>query len=898
MASIFRFNQSGVGNDVQYGRQGGHVKYDKTNKRFKFSDLADSDSSATLRYVDFDTAKQSDESLATIRYVKDVIQGMRTKRAVRVASTANFDLSTVAMGEANAVNSLPAIVVDTVTIGSTVRFLLKDQTDAKENGIYIINEYDDAGTTMYYVSRTDDFDVFTEAEGAYVFVESGSTGTAENPTNEGTGWVGSIAGIPDDTAAIGTVDITFSQFHGTGAIKGIQAHGIKVDGNDISMYWNDLDDTTAVTYSDHMIFKGAGDYAYKTATVADALNNDLNIFSHKLVDKTGKTGVHVAADNTANGTVINFNVDKNANHDEKASIFAIDASLVKTEFADPLADGTEGGRVELNAGKGRAAKGGHVKLTAGAGDGVNQDGGDIIFTPGSAGSGTGQVGKVKVTGTGSFGVPSGTSTSRPAVPEAGMIRINTTAITGNDTFEIWNSQADSGTGRWDLIQGAGYQIEDFDKDTYVSVSDGPTGDTDKIILGVGDSATHTGRKVLQASAYEIKIRGAHAIDADAEDGADITVVAGNGKAGGDIEIIAGDALYTGEAEGGSVFISSGTSDGTKGGSVKIMAANVATGIEGGDITIEAGYTTDTAAGNLVIDAGDSATADKKGEIFIGITAAKSLKVGNTATEHEFRGKSLKMMAAGTTDSIDIGSSASTAVTNIEGKVLNLAAGTGAPADQLNMKANTINMGTDTDNVNINIGNDAADIVVSADDLTLTGDNSLELSCTLADRDVNITTSGEGVLHVMNADYTNQVTDDNDIPNRKFVQSAFTDGTFGGIGQRIIDVDVTTIGDTPVAITTLPAGARVRSVTVDVYEAFVWATTGHEIKMNTGAGSLQDVVVAEDTDIETVGVYKIEHAGRLQSTGDLTLTFLDSITPSTATAGKMTIVVEFMIKPSA
>jgi len=64
---------------------------------------------------------------ATKTYVDASIQGLSWKVAARAASTADIDLSA------------PGATIDGVALANGDRFLVKDQTDASENGIYVFN---------------------------------------------------------------------------------------------------------------------------------------------------------------------------------------------------------------------------------------------------------------------------------------------------------------------------------------------------------------------------------------------------------------------------------------------------------------------------------------------------------------------------------------------------------------------------------------------------------------------------------------------------------------------------------------------------------------------------------------------------------------------------------------
>ena len=103
----------------------------------------------------------SAQDAATKAYVDGVSQGLDVKESVRAASTGNLTLSGAQM-------------IDGVSVVADDRVLVKDQTDATENGIYIAA----AGAW----SRAADFDgsasggaAAEDVKGAFFFVEEGSS---------------------------------------------------------------------------------------------------------------------------------------------------------------------------------------------------------------------------------------------------------------------------------------------------------------------------------------------------------------------------------------------------------------------------------------------------------------------------------------------------------------------------------------------------------------------------------------------------------------------------------------------------------------------------------------------------------------------------------------------------
>lgn len=99
----------------------------------------------------------SAQDAVTKAYVDNLLNGIKWKANVRVASTANLALS-----------SMPASV-DGVTLTIGDRFLAKDQTLGEENGIYVFNGAAAAAT------RAADADSASELQSASVFVAEGTS---------------------------------------------------------------------------------------------------------------------------------------------------------------------------------------------------------------------------------------------------------------------------------------------------------------------------------------------------------------------------------------------------------------------------------------------------------------------------------------------------------------------------------------------------------------------------------------------------------------------------------------------------------------------------------------------------------------------------------------------------
>jgi len=124
----------------------------------------------------------ADEDAANKLYVDNAIQGLDIKASVKAATTPAIGAITLS-GEKN---------IDGISLVTGDRILVKDQTTASQNGIYIVD------TSAW--SLADDSDSDSLSEGAYVFVEGGTV-------NNNTGWT-----YTDASA------YTWSQFSGAGQL--------------------------------------------------------------------------------------------------------------------------------------------------------------------------------------------------------------------------------------------------------------------------------------------------------------------------------------------------------------------------------------------------------------------------------------------------------------------------------------------------------------------------------------------------------------------------------------------------------------------------------------------------------------------------------------------------------
>lgn len=279
MADIKNFGIRGIGADVQFGKSGGRVVYDSGNSLFKVTT-----DGSTLGNMNV-ASPTADNHAANKSYVDSVASGLDVKQSVRAASTADVTLSG------------PGATIDGVTMASSDRVLLKNQSSAAENGIYV---YNGAASAM---TRATDMDGAAEFVGAFFFVEEGTV-------NSDQGFVCST----DGTITVDTTAIAFTQFTGTGQLTagaGLSKNGnamsvnvddtyVKIDGND-ALTVKGTTTTGQVLRSD-----GSGGVAYGAVnlTSSDAVTGALPLANGGLgVDASDSAGLTTARSNLGLGSM-------------------------------------------------------------------------------------------------------------------------------------------------------------------------------------------------------------------------------------------------------------------------------------------------------------------------------------------------------------------------------------------------------------------------------------------------------------------------------------------------------------------------------------------------------------------------------------------------------------------
>ena len=265
-----------------------------TNKTLGAGNSLSSDLNANNNKITGLATPTNATDAATKGYVDSTAIGLDVKLSVRVATTANIDLTAdLENGD----------VLDGVTLATGNRVLVKNQTDQTQNGIYVV-------ASSGAASRSEDANSDAEVTaGLFTFVEEGTV-------NGNTGYVLTS----DNPITLGSTNLVFSQFSGVGTFTA--GAGITLAGTEFSV------DVTPTSGSASLTNTG-GAVEVKTNT-----NDGLEVTASGLGINNG-TGLTFAAGalvfDTANGygtRKLAFNVGDGA-----ATSYAVTHSLATRDVS-------------------------------------------------------------------------------------------------------------------------------------------------------------------------------------------------------------------------------------------------------------------------------------------------------------------------------------------------------------------------------------------------------------------------------------------------------------------------------------------------------------------------------------------------------------------------------------
>jgi hypothetical protein len=254
---------------------------------------------------------------ATKQYVDNIATGLQTKPAVKAATTGNisgtYDNGADGVGATLNLGQLASLDIDGVTDWDQYDgILLKDQTDATENGRWVIYQIGNDTDTDWILRRCGLCDEPSEIPGAYMFVSDGDT-------NAGTGWVLTVADA--STFVVGTDDITANNF--TASATYTAGTGLNLSSGEFSI------DSTVATLT------GTQTLTNKTLTLPDinspiirmpiermevlASGGQPNVF----LGTTGNNNVSVHYVTLPASTVVAFYADNTSSPSQSAVTFSI-----------------------------------------------------------------------------------------------------------------------------------------------------------------------------------------------------------------------------------------------------------------------------------------------------------------------------------------------------------------------------------------------------------------------------------------------------------------------------------------------------------------------------------------------------------------------------------------------
>ena len=156
----------------------------------------------TFAQLSITNSPSADTHAATKSYVDSVAQGLRVKQSVKVTTTTNLPISAGTITTLTLSSALTSL--DGITLATNDRILVKDQTGATQNGLYVYTN----STTLTRSSDADNTPTGEVVSGIFTFVEEGAS-------YADSGWV---LATPNPIT-LGTTGLTFSQFSGAGQIS-------------------------------------------------------------------------------------------------------------------------------------------------------------------------------------------------------------------------------------------------------------------------------------------------------------------------------------------------------------------------------------------------------------------------------------------------------------------------------------------------------------------------------------------------------------------------------------------------------------------------------------------------------------------------------------------------------
>lgn len=259
-----------------------------TNDAVDNSKLSNMPANTVKCRITASTGDPEDCTAANVRTIITQVSGSSTAYmdgtgnfTTPAATAAGWKLPVRAASTANIASMSGGLTIDGVSVSAPDRVLVKNQSTASQNGIYVV-----AGGSW---TRATDMDGFGEASGALVYVQEGST-------QADTAW----SVTTDETITIGSSSITFSQFAAGGGGGGTPATTVQGVGSS-----NVVGVSTNYAREDHVHAhgsqSGSTDHAIAVANVSNGFMSSADKSFVELLIRGIKPPVRVAT--TANITL-------------------------------------------------------------------------------------------------------------------------------------------------------------------------------------------------------------------------------------------------------------------------------------------------------------------------------------------------------------------------------------------------------------------------------------------------------------------------------------------------------------------------------------------------------------------------------------------------------------------
>ena len=192
--------------------------------------------SPTFANVTISNSPTQSTHAATKSYVDSVAAGIDWHQAARLATASalsnspTYSNGTAGVNATLTATTLARLMVDGTNANTGDRILVKDQSTATQNGIYVVTEQGNNIDTYWVLTRATDFDSSPTSEikaGEAVYVTAGATNIRQ-------GYVLTSIGTGTDGAhVLNTDSLTFTQFTGTSAFTA--GSGMSQSGNTINV---------------------------------------------------------------------------------------------------------------------------------------------------------------------------------------------------------------------------------------------------------------------------------------------------------------------------------------------------------------------------------------------------------------------------------------------------------------------------------------------------------------------------------------------------------------------------------------------------------------------------------------------------------------------------------------